>query len=50
MQHIEFVVKYLTVVLRFKNGEGTVNVPLVHAGLGCQVEKQGFVVSDKNVG
>jgi len=28
MQYIEFVVKYLTVVLRFKNGEGIVNISL----------------------
>jgi len=50
MQQIEFIVRHLTVVLRFENGEGIVNIPLLHARLGCRVEKQGFVVSDKNVG
>jgi len=44
---IKFIAKYLTVVLRFENGEGMFNIPSVHAGLGCRVEKQGFVVSDK---
>jgi len=50
MQQIEFIVKCLTVVLRFENGEGIVNIPLVQSGLGCRVEKQGFMVSNKNFG
>jgi len=35
------------VVLCFENGEGIVNIPLVHAGLGCQVENMDLWYSTK---